>query len=366
MKVGWLVRVPIAERDGRPYSPLAGVRMRTLMPMAELQRAGHDARIVQLPDSGVADASALALLESCDAVFCGPLLPAPDQSIDDSAVAVFALLDRLRARGIKTLADIHDDHFEVPGRIEYFTGLVRKVGAVFVNSEAMVALVAQYTQRPVKVIGDPYEGPRGEAQFDPAAGSKWTDRLLPWRARRVQVTWFGHQSNLQPVYALAQAIVDERMRWPVDITLVSRDGFGAREFCEIFNHHHGGRCRAKFVEWSPEATHRALHGCDLAVVPGDSQLRKTAVKSPNRVVEILRAGRFAVAYPVPSYRPFAGYAWIGEDVVAGIAWAMGNRNEVRARIRAGQDYVEQKFSPQAIGGQWQDALGELLAQPVAG
>jgi hypothetical protein len=156
------------------------------------------------------------------------------------------------------------------------------------------------------------------------------------------------------------------MRWPVDISLVSRDGFGAREFCEVFNHHHGGRCRAKFIEWSPASTRRALHGCDLAVVPGDPKLRKTAVKSPNRVVEILRAGRFAVAYSIPSYTEFAGYAWIGEDVVAGIAWAMQNRNEVRARILAGQDYIEQKFSPQILGAQWQDALRELLVQPVTG
>ena len=33
MKVAWLVRVPIGERDGQLYSPLAGVRMRTIVPM---------------------------------------------------------------------------------------------------------------------------------------------------------------------------------------------------------------------------------------------------------------------------------------------------------------------------------------------
>ena len=55
-----------------------------------------------------------------------------------------------------------------------------------------------------------------------------------------------------------------------------------------------------------------------------------------------------------------------EDVVAGIAWAMQNRDAVRTRIRVGQDYVEQKFSPHAIGVQWQDELRELLSQPVTG
>jgi glycosyltransferase involved in cell wall biosynthesis len=361
MKVCWLIRVPIVERDGRGYSPLAGVRMRTIVPAEELRRGGHDAFILQLPDSGLLDDAALAALESCDAVFFGPLLPAPDQSIDDSAAVVFALLERLQKRGIKTLADIHDDHFEMPGRIAYFTGLVQKADAVFVNSEAMAKLVAGYTERPLKVVGDPYEGLHGEARFDPAAGSHWVDRLLPWRARRLQLAWFGHQSNLQSIYDLAKTIAEAGLRWPVEISLVSRDGFGAREFCEIFSHHHGRRCRVKFVAWSPESMQRALNDCDLAVIPADVKLRKTAVKSANRVVETLRAGRLAVAYPIPSYLEFADHAWIGEDMIDGIKWAMQHRDEVRARIRSGQDYVEQKFSPQAVGGQWQNALHEILA-----
>jgi len=365
MKVAWLVRVPIGERDGQLYSPLAGVRMRTIVPMLELKRRGHAASIVQLPDTGVPAAAALAALEASDAVFFGPVLPAPGQSIDDAAAGVFALLEHLRSRGITALADIHDDHFEVPGHIQYFTGLVRKADAVFANSDAMANLVANYTQRPVRVIGDPYEGPHGEPRFAPLAASNWLHRLLPWRASRLKLAWFGHQSNLQPVYALAQAIVDARLRWPVELEVVSRDGFGAREFCEIFSHHHGRRCRARFVEWSPEATQRALHECDLAVLPGDAALRKTPLKSANRVAEILRAGRYALAYPIPSYAQFAGHAGIAEDIVGGIGWAMDHRAEVLNRIRTGQVYVEQTFSPEVVGGLWLAALRDMLGSRVS-
>jgi glycosyltransferase involved in cell wall biosynthesis len=363
MKVCWIVRVPVVERDRRLYSPLAGVRMRTILPVEELQRRGHDAYILQLPDSGLLDGPALAALESCDAAFFGPLLPAPKLSIDDSASAVFALLERLQKRGVKTLADIHDDHFEVPGRIAYFTGLAQKADAVIVNSTAMAKLVASITNRPTRVIGDPYEGQHGEARFDPAAGTDWMGRIFRWRARRLQLAWFGHQSNLQTIFDLADTLAASGIRWPVQISIVSKDGFGAREFCEVFNHYHGGRCRVTFTAWSPEATQRALDDCDLAVVPGDVNLRKTTVKSANRVAEILRAGRLAVAFPIPSYLEFAAHAWIGEDIVGGIEWAMAHPDEARARIRAGQDHVEQKFSPQALGGQWQDALLDVLSRP---
>ena len=119
----------------------------------------------------------------------------------------------------------------------------------------------------------------------------------------------------------------------------------------------------KFAAWSPAATQQALRDCDLAVIPGDVTLRKTAVKSANRMAEILRAGRLAVAYPIPSYLEFAAHAWIGEDIIAGIEWAMTHRDEARARIRKGQAYVEDKFSPQALGRQWQNALREILASP---
>jgi hypothetical protein len=79
-------------------------------------------------------------------------------------------------------------------------------------------------------------------------------------------------------------------------------------------------------------------------------------------MEILRAGRFAVAHAIPSYLEFSPHAWIGEDIIGGIKWAIAHPIEVRARIRAGQDYVENNFSPQALGRQWQSTFLEVLSQ----
>jgi hypothetical protein len=101
-------------------------------------------------------------------------------------------------------------------------------------------------------------------------------------------------------------------------------------------------------------------------VPADPGLRKTAVKSPNRVTEVLRAGRLPIAYPIPAYIEFADYGWIGEDIVTGIVWAMQHRSDVRVRIKAGQNYVERNFSPAAIGAQWLAALPSLMRHSVTG
>jgi hypothetical protein len=83
---------------------------------------------------------------------------------------------------------------------------------------------------------------------------------------------------------------------------------------------------------------------------------KKLVKSPNRVVEPLRAGRFVVAYPLPSYAELGDYVWLGEDISAGVAWALTNHEEVRRRLEAGQAYVARRFDPRAIGRVWEAVL----------
>src|SRR5207237_1412189 len=50
------------------------------------------------------------------------------------------------------------------------------------------------------------------------------------------------------------------------------------------------------------------------------------------------------------------FAWIGEDLCAGLRWAMAHPQEVLERIARGQEYVDQKHSPQAIARFWLDVL----------
>jgi glycosyltransferase involved in cell wall biosynthesis len=102
-----------------------------------------------------------------------------------------------------------------------------------------------------------------------------------------------------------------------------------------------------------------LRDCDLCVIPVDVANRAKSVKSANRLVEALRAGRFVVASPLPAYREFSESALVGEDIAQGIAWAVDHPAEVAARIRAGQLMVEQYYSPAAIAQQWLQTLASL-------
>jgi len=73
------------------------------------------------------------------------------------------------------------------------------------------------------------------------------------------------------------------------------------------------------------------------------------VKSHNRMVEALRGGRFPIVSSIPSYQELAHVAWVGEDLAAGVEWAINHPDEVVNRISAGQALVEERFSPRLIG-----------------
>ena len=64
--------------------------------------------------------------------------------------------------------------------------------------------------------------------------------------------------------------------------------------------------------------------------------------------------------PLPSYLSFADAAWLGQDLVEGIEWALANRDEVLSRIRRGQAVVTEKFAAGRIGRQWRELFESLV------
>ena len=116
--------------------------------------------------------------------------------------------------------------------------------------------------------------------------------------------------------------------------------------------------------WAPDGLWSALHACDAVLLPSERLHSKKHARSANRLIEALRAGRFAIAHPVPSYLEFSDHAWIGEDLCEGIEWAVAHPNAVMERISRGQAYVEAQYSPEAIGESW-EALMETAKPPNA-
>jgi glycosyltransferase involved in cell wall biosynthesis len=139
------------------------------------------------------------------------------------------------------------------------------------------------------------------------------------------------------------------------ITHHSQEGL-AREMAANLRRVHE-QCELLFLPWSRPAVATELARADLVLLPQDAASEWGRVKSHNRLVEALRAGRFAVASPIPSYLELGEFAWTGEPLADGVEWALAHPDNVLAKIHAGQDAVEKRFSPRKIGERWAATLG---------
>jgi hypothetical protein len=119
----------------------------------------------------------------------------------------------------------------------------------------------------------------------------------------------------------------------------------------------------QLIPWSLQTQRGALQECQLVLIPGDPVNPFKAGASANRIAEALNAGRFPIASPLPSYLPFSEAAWVGQDLVQGIEWALANRDEVIARIRRGQALVRAKFAADWVGRQWRELFEGLVTSP---
>jgi hypothetical protein len=192
------------------------------------------------------------------------------------------------------------------------------------------------------VISDPYEGPGGSPRWQPAG-------------RQVKALWFGNTGNMQSLIREAEALPGRIIGYKADLLVLTRPFPGIHEAFERFSRQHGGKVTLRFKEWSLERNWAELRECDLVMIPVDERERFYRAKGPNRLIEALWAGRFAVVNSIPSYDEFSPWAWVG-DIAEGMAWALDHADEVEQRIAAAREYIRENYSPAAIAVQWERAL----------
>ena len=314
MRVVWVSLAPLRKTPAGFTSDLASVRYRITLPAAAV--AGS--KVTQL----VAGTNRRTLLErfaGADVAVFGKLF--------DPALAELALetIAALRGRGVKVIVDYSDDNFAHPVVGPVYRALANAADLLVASTDGLAEVLRAEAAAPVQVVTDPVEGKRGE----PRSATRQPVHLL----------WFGHPLNLDTLkLGLPQ------IRLPFELTLVTAPGSGA----EAMGH--------RFRAWSAQAVFDELRECDAVIIPSDPHNPRKLVKSPNRFTESLWAGRFVIAHPLPSYDPLGAYGWVGEDLGEGLAWLLDNPDAAVARVRAGQDAVAGRFSPQTVGRAWQSAI----------
>jgi SAM-dependent methyltransferase len=329
------------------YSDLASVRLRAFAPALRLAESRP---VYLVPSTLLADASTLDTMPPIGTLVVTKVSTADLLANPGHFEAVLGWLARARGR-FRLLADLSDNYAAIgeatgqPLLGDYQRALGEHC-AFTVPCEALKEELAPYAKHGIHVIEDPFESP----QARPPRGATGDP---------VRLCWFGQlgTTNLESVVqGLASAAVGLHGR-AAELQFVTHET--RREMVADI----GARLRrahpslvTKFVPWSPEATWQAIDDCDLVILPQEHRERWGRVKSHNRLVESIRGGRMAVASPIPSYLELADYAWVGEDLGAGVEWTLANPEAVITRLQAGQAHVATRFAPERIVAKWERLL----------
>ena len=329
-----------------------------LLPGRELSARGHRVRVIR-----AGERVALPRL----AIF-GKL------SNSDAALLASQIRANLEwARAAKTagtliVADFCDNHFGDALRGDYARGLLALSDAAVTSTALLRDLVAAQTKIPVGVIPDPVEGPGGAPRFSPPAQrAGLLSRLMgkaPQQPAPLQLLWFGHQSGLPALQAFLPELEAAGAASPLALEIVCASGFGGEELAAAPGR--TGKLAARFTPWSLAATWSALARCDLVILPALASEAARSTKSANRLTEALRAGRYVLAHAVPSYEEYRECAWVSEDLVTGLRWAMRNPELVLTQIANGQRQVRERLLPTVVAARWESLLGDVAATRAAG
>ena len=334
MKITWINPAPIVDANSGKTSKNAGVRLRSMLPGDELMRRGHDVEQVffqELPDR-----------------LNDPNFLYRDVFVFGKAFADFSpVIHRLHTNSrAKALIDICDNVFAPPedGLKSIYQAMLPFADAVVASSKSLTAALRDKIRPDTRIfsIPDAVEGVRIEPEL--ALGND-----------SIKLLWFGYPNNYPLLQNELQNLSKLTTIGEVSLTVVTAWPTKTAPSSEIID-----GIQVRYRQWSPQVMKYSLKACDIVVIPSDDSPARLT-KSANRVITSIWAGKFVTAYPLPSYQAFQPFAHIDRDLVAGIKWALENRNAAQERVAAGQRYIQKHFAIQTIADAWERALELTMA-----
>ena len=326
-------------------TPLASFRLRTLIPSRQLS---NSIRIWVLPLGQVTVDPMLARYgEPVAAVLTK--LPSPFVAEGGAKMkALFGWMKEWEQAKRRLIADVSDHYASTghPNLVEFQNALLRHAEVV-VPCEALSEELRQGASHPVTVIEDPYER-------DSAASVRVS------ASDPVRLCWFGQFSG-PTLGSVTRALVQlgghlKGRRAILTIVAGARQLAAIRQFAATMAQTNPA-IELRFTQWSAEATWAAIEESDFVLLPQDADNAWGRVKSHNRIVETIRCGRLPLAMPIPSYLELRDYACVRPSLAEAFDWALANTEEAQRRVRAGQEYIDTRFSPRVVAEKWRRLLG---------
>lgn len=375
MLIHWIVDGVSIDASGAPLASLATNRYRAILPARGLGERGHSVKLIPM-ETWVTPAFEKLGKGTPDIVVVSKLLPRLQGDAgryERLGTSVISKIDLVKASGAKVLADINDDHFSDQKRGGYFRALVAAVDGVVAGSPAMAQVVERHSDKPLFIVGDPLGAPSGDPSVF-VQSENWASKLmslvLPKHLvrQRLRLVWYGNPPNWPSMAAWSDRIARLGSEQPLLIRVVTLPGAGVEEFASNFNSRFLPAASMEFIPWQEETVWDIVAESHIVLIPSDLDDSRKSVKTANRLTDALYCGRFVVASPVPSYAAYADCAWLGENLLEGIRWAIAHPDEALERVRRGQARVAEQCSVDAIAASWEEAFLSLqssIPAPVA-
>lgn len=214
------------------------------------------------------------------------------------------------------ILDITDDHFAHAIKGPRYRRMCEMATRVTCCTPVLAERIRVETGVGATVIIDPYEFP--EVEFR-------------WQGGR-SVMWYGHAYNMSALQGI-------HLDCPMEAITECEPGV------------HGS---VTYTPYSHGAMVRGFERHDVVLCIA-LQTEQARSKSPNRLVNALRAGKFVIANEHPAHKEFKPFVWMG-DALEGLSWARDNVDDVRDMATAGQAHIRDRYSPEAAAAQWQEVL----------
>lgn len=332
MNVTWIIHKSLEMNNDKYSSELASIRYRCLIPAYSMTKLGHNINVV------VADkpnSEHVAEIEAADIIILSKLL----------YKNVASMVEKAKRQGKKIVVDFCDSPFSLPEQMEYLSKILDSVDVVTVSTPHMAKIASQYTAKPIVIVADPYEGQKGIATSN--------------QKNNLNLLWYGHTANLDTIETFIPLLLNADLAMPVNFRIITSEIPEIRSAVKDFNAAQNNHLSLSFTPWSVDAVFEALQQTDIVVIPSNDHESKR-LKSPNRLVEALWAGRMVVAHPLPSYLEFSEWAVLNTDIIAGISWCLEHPDEIKPRLIQGQQYIEKTYSPEIVGKAWAQVCTEVL------
>lgn len=257
------------------------------------------------------------------------------------------LYEFLSEHNIPMVMDLCDDIFNRDHLNKPYQLLASYCGNTVASCPTLAEQYLQYSGKTATVIYDAVEGslraPSANKSIDPDT---------------IHCLWYGIPHNLNFLH-FALPKLSQLQGIKLKITVLTQIDDEIKDWYRSAKNDYQDRITLEVKQWNLEDHFQQLQRCDVVLVPS-MEGEEFRVKTANRIITALWAGKPCIAYPLPSYQDFKEYAILNPSMADGIRHLLTlTPQQLAAKISAGQEYIKNHYSTEQISQHWINLIQKL-------